>query len=85
MTAAALAQTATATCTYPLVGVDAALEHLRRLAAELLEVGRLRAVTFSWAATVRERELAAELAAKTSLLSIVTGKPEADLAARLAA
>jgi hypothetical protein len=72
-------------CTYPLVGVEALLAHLRSTAAELRDVSRRRHLTFSWNLTLRERELASDLASKVSAYSIVTGQPEPVVTALLAA
>ncbi len=85
MPAAQTVAPAQAPCTYPLVGVEALLAHLRSLAVELREVSRRRHLTFSWGLTLRERELAGDLASKVSAYSIVTGKTEDDVRALLGA
>jgi hypothetical protein len=72
-------------CTYPLVGAEALLAHLRAVAAELRAVAARHRLVFSWELELRQRELAADLASKVSAYSIVTGKTEADVRALLGA
>jgi hypothetical protein len=72
-------------CSYPLVGVDALGERLRRTAAELAREVDVWSRTFSFGARQRAARLEVELSTLVSAYSLVTGVPETDVPALLAA